>query len=123
MRQSEGKGVMPRQQINDTQTFAARVGDDGQVHSQRPVAAGEPLNPVETHRFGPTLELSWRADPGWVQVQVVLDPADVLAMARSIQAEAPGSVAFCVDLNSRAELQTLIRVARRARDSVHGADE
>lgn len=115
---------MPRQQINDTQTFAALVGDDGQLHSQRQVSAGDPLNPGEVHRFGPVLELSWRADPGWVQVQVVLDPADVLAMARSIQAEeVSGSVAFCVDLNSRAELQTLIRVARRARDSVHGADE
>lgn len=113
---------MPRQQVNT-------------AHEQEPSASGSPV------RYSPVVELGWGGKPyendpnghGAVVLTMSISDEDVLERADSIRkrreqghdhaAPVDKMAAWSTPPLTRAELNLLIRTARRARDRAYGTDE
>lgn len=104
---------MPREQINYPST--------GPSYALTPGAPATFAVPTE-----PEFSIHWSTGPtAYAQISVDLDVATVEQYIAQLRNDSPGDTRmhFYSDMLDRGSLQRIIKAARRARDSVHGADE
>jgi hypothetical protein len=93
------------------------------AHRARPYAPGEILSAGETLEEQPSVDVTWRRDPGWVQVSVEASADWWDRFQKSRERVEQSHFGVFSEVMSRQEINHMIRTLRRARDAAYGSDE
>lgn len=117
---------MPRERIQHgaLTLFQGERAPGEAVQSGKPWHPGDPVPEGYVLREAPSLDVNWNRDGGWVQVSIDA-PRDWWESFIESYRGSPEQHNFAAytETMTRREINTLIRVLRRARDAAHGADE
>lgn len=119
-----GKLYVEDNTIESTPIISGTGEDTGlRAHALREYRPGEELEVGNKITEMPSLDITWRGDPGWVQVSIEA-PSDWWDRFEESRKESDQShYGVFTDVLTRDEINKMIRTLRRARNAVFGSDE